>query len=57
MDQNEEFTTHKCRFGVVEMPVSFYYESKDQDKDVVIAKGLNGKLYRLEKSITRNEAT
>jgi hypothetical protein len=43
----EELNSHECTFEVIEIPVEFYYDVKEPECDTLIAKGLNGKYYRL----------
>jgi len=57
----EQAKDHKCSIplkGVKEIPILFHYECKKDNGDVIImARGLNGILYRLvesKKSIRRN---
>lgn len=43
----EEQFSHECVFGVVEIPVLYYYEVVKDGENVVVAKGTNGRFYRL----------
>ncbi len=47
----EEEFIHKCRFDVIDIPVSDFFIVKKGDHESVIAKGLNGKSYRFVKRL------
>jgi hypothetical protein len=43
----EEEHTHKCAFGITEIPVIYYYELVKDGESVIVAKGKNGRYFRL----------
>lgn len=47
----EEEYSHQCIFRVIEIPITYFYIAPD-DNNVIVAKGINGKFYRLVKSTT-----
>lgn len=55
----EEAGLHECLASVKEIPVVFFYTLKKEKEgqEIVIAKGLDGVLYHLVKSINRSSST
>lgn len=43
----EEERMHECVLGVTEIPVIYYYEVVKDGESVIVAKGKNGRYFRL----------